>query len=300
MLSRTSIPPSQLRILLDKGFLPISIDYRLCPEVGLELGAMSDVLTALQWVRHSLPFKALSHGWIRPNGSHVVAVGWSTGGMLAMSLGWTAAVRGVKPPDAVLAFYSPTNYADKWWRRPIFPNGTERLASTMEYSVADGLFEKPLTAYNPKALTTQITGGWMATGDVRSRIALHMNWKAQTLPTLLGALSLEKGQNNSEGKPEKVPLFPQPSEAAISRINPYAQIVNGSYRTPICLLHGSLDDLVPVTQVRGTFEALQEAGVESKLLVVEGTKHLFDSASPREVRETVEQGYMFVASYCNT
>ncbi|CAI6341038.1 unnamed protein product [Periconia digitata] len=304
MLSRTSIPPSQLRILLDKGFLPISIDYRLCPEVALEHGAMSDVLTALQWIRRSLPFQALSHGYIRPNGRHVVAVGWSTGGMLAMSLGWTAATRGVQAPDAVLAFYSPTNYADESWRRPIFPNGTDKLASTMEYVVAEGLSEKPLTAYHPKALAKQITGGWMATGDVRSRIALHMNWKAQTLPILLGAFALEHGQNNNDsndwGKQGKVPLFPQPSEAAISRINPYAQIVKGSYTTPICLLHGSLDDLVSVSQARDTAAALQEAGVESKLLVVEGARHLFDSASPREVREAVEQGYMFVASYCNT
>ncbi len=40
----------------------------------------------------------------------VIVVGWSTGGTLAMSLAWSSVQRGIKPPDAILAFYCPTNY----------------------------------------------------------------------------------------------------------------------------------------------------------------------------------------------
>lgn len=39
-----------------------------------------------------------------------MSVGWSTGGQLAMSLAWTSALRGVRPPEAILAFYCPTGY----------------------------------------------------------------------------------------------------------------------------------------------------------------------------------------------
>jgi acetyl esterase/lipase len=274
--------------------------------VALELGAMSDVLTALEWARHTLPQMALSHPYIRPDGDRVVSVGWSTGGMLAMSLGWTAVTREVKPPNAILAFYSPTNYADAFWARPNFPNGTEQLASTLDYTVREGLYGKPITAYNVPNLDKLITGGWMATEDVRSRIALHMNWKAQTLPVLLGAFALRDGDadtdanainGDSDDDVETTGLFAQPSHMAISRINPHTQIQMGTYKTPTCLVHGSLDDLIPVSQVRGTYAELQKAGVVSRLVVVEGARHLFDSGSPPQVREAVRQGYEFLTSF---
>lgn len=57
MLSRKHVQQQQVQLLLECGFPPISVDYRLCPETT------------------------------------VVAVGWSTGGHLALTLGWTCAAR---------------------------------------------------------------------------------------------------------------------------------------------------------------------------------------------------------------
>lgn len=48
MLSSKDIRPQQLQMLHDAGFLPISIDYRLCPEVTLPAGPMKDVCDALE------------------------------------------------------------------------------------------------------------------------------------------------------------------------------------------------------------------------------------------------------------
>jgi acetyl esterase/lipase len=90
MLSRKDVRPKQTRLLLDRGFIPISIDYRLCPEVTLTEGPMADVCTALEWARNSLPTMTLSRPDVRPDGSKVAVVGWSTGGTLALTLGWTA------------------------------------------------------------------------------------------------------------------------------------------------------------------------------------------------------------------
>lgn len=90
MLSRKDIRPAQTSTLLDAGFLPISIDYRLCPELTILEGPMHDVRDALKWARSTLLTLPLQRRDIRPNGDKVVAIGWSTGGHLAMTLGMTS------------------------------------------------------------------------------------------------------------------------------------------------------------------------------------------------------------------
>lgn len=108
-LSRKSIRPIQTRHLLANGFLPVSIDYRLCPEVSLIDGPMTDVCDAYQWTRTALSQIAARRG-LEVDSNKVVIVGWSTGGQLAMSIGWTAKMEGIPPPTAVLSFYAPVDF----------------------------------------------------------------------------------------------------------------------------------------------------------------------------------------------
>ena len=110
MLSRKDIRQKQTKLLLDHGLLPVSIDYRLCPEVNLIEGPMTDVCDALRWARFQLPAMELSCPGLRIDGEKVVVVGWSTGGHLAMTLAWTALQQNIRPPEAILAFYCPTDY----------------------------------------------------------------------------------------------------------------------------------------------------------------------------------------------
>jgi acetyl esterase/lipase len=110
MLSRKDVRPLQTQYLLDNGFIPVSVDYRLSPEINIRAGAMSDVLDALNWVRTGLPKLQLKKAGLKINGEKVIAVGWSTGGTLSMTLPFTSLQRGVKPPEAILAFYCPTDY----------------------------------------------------------------------------------------------------------------------------------------------------------------------------------------------
>ena len=112
LLSRKDIRPKQTKLLLQNGFVPVSIDYRLCPETRLVEGPMADVCDALSWVRAHLSSLLNKHSWLNIDTDKVVAVGWSTGGHLAMSLAWTAPQRGLKPLSAVLGFYCPTDYED--------------------------------------------------------------------------------------------------------------------------------------------------------------------------------------------
>ena len=298
MLSRKDIRPKQTQLLLDNGLLPVSIDYRLCPEVSLLEGPISDVCSALQWARHVLPSLNLQRPDIHPNGDKVVVVGWSTGGTLSMTLAWTTAAQGLKPPDAILAFYCPTNYSSDFWTVPNFPATTASMAAE-PYDVLEGVQDSPITAYNvPRG--KRPLGGWMCPSDPRSRIALHMNWKGQALPVLLGGLPsksrLSATDRDGAAQDVKWQSLPQPDAAKVAAICPYTQIMQGNYRVPTYFIHGTQDDLIPWQQTQRTWDALMEQGVMAGGEIVEGAVHLFDLYGHREREnwEVVKRGYEFL------
>lgn len=107
-LSKKAVRPAQIAFLIANGVLPISFDYRLCPEVDLLSGAMTDARDALLWSRTKLPEIMHSHG-IKVDTDTIIAMGWSSGGHLAMTTAWTATEAGIRPPSAVLNLYGPTD-----------------------------------------------------------------------------------------------------------------------------------------------------------------------------------------------
>ena len=111
-LSRKAIRHRQTRYLLDNGLLPVSIDYRLCPELSLVQGPMSDVSSALAWAQRELSNIAKRSGY-SVESEKVVMIGWSTGGHLAMSTSWTSKAAGIALPLAILSFYAPTDLASQ-------------------------------------------------------------------------------------------------------------------------------------------------------------------------------------------
>lgn len=111
MFTRKEVDLKQMRLMYDAGYLPVSVDYRFCPEVGIIEGPMADVSDALQWVRTELPLLKFSK-WpgLSADGDKVIVVGWSTGGTLAMTTAFTSLERQIRAPEAILAFFCPTDY----------------------------------------------------------------------------------------------------------------------------------------------------------------------------------------------
>ncbi|KAI1205468.1 BcPKS19, polyketide synthase [Annulohypoxylon truncatum] len=295
IFSRKDIRPAQTRLLLEMGFLPVSLDHRLCPEVSLSEGPMVDVCDALDWARHTLPNIKSRRPGLEIDGERVVVVGWSSGGQLAMSLAWTAPQRGLRPPEAILAFYCPTHYEDEWWRHPIQPIGAEDKG--FEYNILDAIQDEPITNYG-------VVGAWEPLSDPRiltdprCRIVLHINWKAQTLPVIIGGLpSKRKAAQYPDVKDWN--NLPQPSLEKIVAASPRAQIRQGNYRTPTFLIHGTADDLIPWQQSQGTYEALVDRNIETELVLVEGAPHICDlSSDPNsEGWKATLKGYQFLSSY---
>ncbi|KAI1128807.1 hypothetical protein F5Y10DRAFT_291694 [Nemania abortiva] len=301
MLSRKDIRPQQTRKLLEAGFLPVSIDYRLCPETTLPSGPMTDVRDALAWVRNVLPGLRLRRSDIRADGDRVVAVGWSTGGHLALTLGFEAPEHGIRPPDATLVFYCPSDYEDPFWTRPNRPYGQDR-GNTLNYDLLEGVRQDPITAYNPPA-ENRALGGWMSTADPRSRIALHMNWTGRHLRVLLNGLRPRKEINDHRNASEAdiTDLLPDPSREQVQAVSPLAQIRKGKYSVPTFIVHGTKDDLIPWQQAVRTYDALKEQGVPAEIRILDGAVHLFDLYKLREsdeaAKQAVEDGYAMLAHY---
>ena len=110
-LSRKAIRPLQTEYLLAHNVLPVSIDYRLCPEINLIDGPIADVRDALGWVQNEKGLQAaIKDEGVAIDEQRVVMIGWSTGGHLAMTAAWTSQETRSKPPMAILSFYGPTDF----------------------------------------------------------------------------------------------------------------------------------------------------------------------------------------------
>ena len=144
MFTRKEVNPKQVKLLLDLGFLPISVEYRLCPEMNILEGPMTDVCDALRWAQDTVPGIPLDCFGVRPDGEKVVVVGWSTGGHLAMTTAFTSKQRGIKPPSAILSFYSPTDYESDWWQRPIYPDAAVQPPDH-PYDLLEGVQNQPVS-----------------------------------------------------------------------------------------------------------------------------------------------------------
>lgn len=298
MLSRDDIRPEQTQMLLTRGFLPISVDYRLCPETSLTKGPMTDVLDALAWIRNELPQLSLMRKDIHVDAKKVVAVGWSTGGHLAMSLAWQSAARNISAPDAILAFYCPTDYEDSFWTTPNIPVGSRddtaaarglSLTYELDHDVWAGISEQPIVAYNVPPRKRAL-GGWMASDDARSRLALYMNWHGRTLHVLLHGLDKRSRAEAAA-----------PSPQLIAQVSPQANIRRGLYATPTFIIHPREDDLIPWQQSIRTFEALRDQEVDADIRIVEGVPHLFDVYPEHRANEAgmeaIVAGYDFLSKH---
>ena len=231
MLSRRDIRLPQVQYMLDNGCLPISVDFRLVPEINVRDGAMTDVCDALSWIQEQLPSLKLNRPGIRV-GKKIIVVGWSAGGTLAMTIPASAMKRGIRPPDAVLALYCPTDFESDFWRRSNFPEKSEQ-ASKADYDLLEGVFDRPVTEYKiPKEKLN--VGGWMNLEDPRSRIVLHMNWQGQMPAILLNGLPTKGSCKTSTDQYE----LPRPSAGDIESISPASQIRKGEYTVPTFLIHG--------------------------------------------------------------
>lgn len=132
-----------------------------------------------------------------------------------------------------------------------------------------------IVAYTPSAAI----GAPMTVKDPRWRIVIHYNWKAQIVPLLVNGLSTKaRGTANDADAniADYLESLLMPPTKDIQAVSPYAQIVQGRYRTPIFLVHGDRDDLIPWQQSRDSVEALVAQGIEAGFAAPHKAGNAFD------------------------
>ncbi|KAB8291846.1 hypothetical protein EYC80_006628 [Monilinia laxa] len=277
-LSRKAIRPAQTSLLLENNILPISLDYRLCPEVDLISGPMVDIRDAYFWAQSEL------HGLVSKRGigvdpTKIVVIGWSTGGHLAMTTAWTTIKSDSKPPVAILAFYSPTDFESGDISRANEYPGRKMSMDKIRKSLP----KLPITNYAAEGIDS--TGlGWVRPGDPRSELVLSLFKEGNGLNLMLNGIS----DGNWHRKPDPT---------RVAAISPMAQLRSGRYNTPTYLIHGENDEIVPYHAAKSFVAALREYGVRCGFLGIPGVKHLHDldlNQGMQEWKQGVEPGYDFL------
>ncbi|KAK3902479.1 BcPKS16, polyketide synthase [Staphylotrichum tortipilum] len=203
----------------------------------------------------------------------VVVVGWSTGGHLALSIGWAAEDAGVPPPTAVLSFYAPYDFVSG-----VAHHKTPPIQ---------------ITNYDNSAKGDTTDLGWVRPGDPRSELVLALFKERIGLPLLLNGLPPQR--SFSAGSLQR--LLAPPPPALVASIDPLSRLRAGNYRTPTFLLHGTADEVAPVAGAARFAAELAARGVRGGMLAVEGAPHIYDLGlrpGMAEWEERVAPGYRFL------
>jgi acetyl esterase/lipase len=146
----TPKPGSLLKALLDAGYVVVSVDYRLAPQVKLP-AILEDVRDACSWIRQRGP--ELFHADTR----NLFVMGQSAGGYLTMMAGLQVQPR----PRALVSFWGYGDIAGKWYSQPDPFYRQQPLVTKQEadksggmklylYCRQQGLWPNILTGQDPK------------------------------------------------------------------------------------------------------------------------------------------------------
>jgi len=152
MMGNRALTPkggSLLEALLNAGYVVVSVDYRLAPQVKLP-AIIEDVVDACAWVRKEGPKRF----GIKPD--ELFVMGQSAGGYLTLMSGFRVQPR----PRALVSFWGYGDIAGSWYSKPdafyrekqlVTKEEAEKSASMLYlYCRQQGLWPKVLTGHDPE------------------------------------------------------------------------------------------------------------------------------------------------------
>ncbi|KAK7550873.1 Alpha/Beta hydrolase protein [Phyllosticta citricarpa] len=250
----------QIDDCLERNWIVVSIDHRLCPQVSIFDGPIADARTALAWVHStsstsSLEAELMAHGHdtVAVDREAVVAFGTSSGGTLALALGWGVPENaGVK---AILDLYGATAFADPFWTQPLggisIPPHDES-----EQRIRRVFDEVPVPTQGGVSLEgqSQQQGADVVDEEQRQRDLIRRDFTFTNIGrgTLLDVAFPSKQWDLIDATLNISPSFP-----------------------PTCIVHGTDDDMVPDNLSKKLFAELQRHGVRSEFIEVPEERHTF-------------------------
>jgi acetyl esterase/lipase len=119
-------------------------------------------------------------------------------------------------------------------------------------------------------------GGW---ADQSSRVQAVADWFGPTDFLKMGQNKIDHDAANSP-ESQLIGGAIQENKEKVAKANPITYVTKDD--PPFLIMHGDKDDLVPLSQSEMLLEALQKAGVDSKLTVLKDQGHGFRGGNPEE------------------
>jgi acetyl esterase/lipase len=235
--STSLIPKSQITFLVSRGFVVVTPEYRLCPQVALYEGPVQDARDVLIWCQNDLAGVLNGKEAVQVDPKKIVVMGHSAGGSLALHTGLCAS-----PPLAILDFYGPKCFDEKVWFQPL-PAFAQM--PDLPSSFTDAIHE------GPQAFTSQamFVAGKPNLADPRCAWYIAQIKAGTSLSSIVPDDDYE-------------------------RVDPVTQFKKGF--PPTYFLHGKQDVFVGHALSERAAAKLRECGVETELVLGEEIGHAFD------------------------
>ncbi|RPB25160.1 alpha/beta-hydrolase [Terfezia boudieri ATCC MYA-4762] len=246
---KDAIPKAEVDFLArDHGFVVVSVDYSLCPQVSLREGPMRDTEDAYRWCREVLPgLLAGEEDGVEVDGKRVGVLGYSAGGLLATSTAFLP-----NPPSAIVDFYGSKYLRDPWWT---LPNAN-----------------KPVPDFPPE-FTNQV----FSTSTIPTSFPILPPTSPDFIMTPRLACLLGGIKDGSSIKKLMKDESDYETVDSAARWNAPGGVQNFKGKTGVCFVHGDSDELVPVELAERAVRELRGLGVEAELVLAKGGLHGFDS-----------------------
>ncbi|KAH7392514.1 Alpha/Beta hydrolase protein [Pyrenochaeta sp. MPI-SDFR-AT-0127] len=240
----------QIQDSLERGWIVLAIEHRLCPGVDVLEGPMRDVRDALQWVQDGALAQILRDNQrpdCIPDGDRVVIMGTSSGGHLALSTAWDVPKR----PLAILDFYGAKHFNDPFWSQPV-SKMPAHFFEPLPLDEVQTLMKEKATFIGGVSLEGQAFDPSPLAPDPKARQGFAMHHIATG--KVINAIW---------------PSTPQ----GLEKIDPMLNV--GAAWPPLAIVHGTADTMIPMRLSKEFERALKETGAEVEFIEVEGEPHTF-------------------------
>ncbi|KAF4303358.1 MYB DNA-binding domain protein [Botryosphaeria dothidea] len=249
----------QIADCLSRGWITVSLEHRLCPQVNILEGPITDCRDALAWVYDDDGLNAeLSKNeptsGFTVDKDRVMAFGTSSGGAIALALGYNVP----RPVAAILDFYGATHFSHAFWSTPL---PTAPLPPNTSPDYIDQVYDES---------PVPIRGGVSLEGQSSSApppptTAAEKNAAAPSLPPRPSFAFT----HIARGTLLRVcyPFGPVAAIDAVPNVTPAFP--------PTCVVHGTADTMVPMHLSRALYARLEESGVRREFIEVPGEEHTF-------------------------
>ncbi|KAJ5698192.1 hypothetical protein N7462_000197 [Penicillium macrosclerotiorum] len=244
----------QVNDCLERGWIVLVPNHRLCPGVNLLEGPMQDIRDLLAWVHVGhLDTVLEKHGPYQADLDNVAAFGTSSGGTLALGLGFNVPM----PAKAILSLYGAVHFTSPLWTKPI-PHVAAKLPSSLTPEFINQVYsEHPIPTDSTVSLEGQTeSGASKGPNFARPRDAFAFTQIAGG--TVLNAI---------------YPPAAAGTDPTFAQVDP-AQNISASF-PPTYIVHGQSDTMVPIDLSRELLARLQAADVRCGMTEVPGEEHTF-------------------------